>query len=195
MPEDDHTDLPPSVAKELKKLGIAESVWERSISPEEIQYLLDHCPYLQMISVNPVSAFPDVKLITGASGWSIHHYGDALSSSAGEFLYGGGDFAFSWDDDDDGDGGAIVNPRKGSIIKQAFDTAAEMVALAHAGQWGGVQIVDGHPMMQWAAWMAASDLDLSLSGYTPSEQAKAKRARIKRTQAQDAQHRRGLAKK
>src|SRR4051812_23041954 len=66
--------------------------WMRRISPEEILYLLDHCPYLQI--VNPEVSLEEKKLnlVLGDSGWTIHDYGDAMSASLGDLLFGGGDF-------------------------------------------------------------------------------------------------------
>ncbi|WP_306686724.1 hypothetical protein [Candidatus Coxiella mudrowiae] len=41
------------------------------------------------------------------------------------------------------------------------------------------------PLMQWAAWMQASDDEFFLEGYEPNEKARQKRERAKRLKIQD----------
>ena len=57
--------------------------WARAIKPDEVLYLLDHCPFLQL--VNPEGGIPEVakvQLITvESSGWDIQYHEDAMSSS------------------------------------------------------------------------------------------------------------------
>ncbi len=193
MSETDMQKMPTEVVEGLKKLGLKPSVWERPITPEEIQYLLDHCPFLQIVSSNVVDPLAEPVFFTAQSGWVVHNYGDAMSSSPGHLLFGGGDFRMrASDEEDDGDDGGVINPGKGTVWKQAFDTAAEMVELAKQLGWKGVQIIDGHPAMKWAAWMKASDERLGVDGYTPSERELAKRARVKRSEVDDHKLRQGM---
>jgi hypothetical protein len=186
MSDKENPPLPQAVIEGLQKLGLQPSVWERPLTPEELQYLIDHCPFLQMVSTNIIDPLEEPAFFTAKSGWVVHYYGDAMSSSPGHCLFARG---FSeGDDDDDGAGGAGL----GTIWKQAFDTAAEMVAYAKAHGWRGVHVIDGHPLMQWAAWMKASDEGLAVEGYTPSEQALHKRQRVKRSEVEDYKLRQGL---
>lgn len=178
--------LPEDIQQSLEKLNLQNVDALRSISVEEILYLLDRCPFLQIVSMGQALPFEEPQFITAKTGWVIHHYGDAMSSSPGELLFGGGDFRILLnDDDDDGGDTGIVNPGKGTIIRQAFDTAGEMIALAKQLGWAGVKLVDGHPLMMWAAWMQATDEGYPLEGYEPSEKDRKKRGRIKRSQQED----------
>lgn len=157
--------------------------WARRISPDELLWLLDHCPFLQIINTEVLLDKEEEgpKIITAeSSGWDIHVYVDAMSSSPGKFLFGGGDFRILTEDDDDdgGEGGEIVNPGKGTIFNQAFMTAAEMVSLAKRLGWTMIQIVDGHPRMVRAAWIKASELGLDVEGFSPSEYDEAVRKRV-----------------
>lgn len=145
--------------------------WARSISAAEIIYLLNHAPFLQIINSEETSTQQEVKLVESKSGWTIHDYGNAISSSPGRYLYGGGYFRVYADDEDEegGEGGGIVNPNKGTLVKQAFDTAMEMVEIAKARGWKKITIVDGHPIMERAAWIKAEKLGLEVTGFIPEK--------------------------
>ncbi|WP_423063397.1 hypothetical protein [Candidiatus Paracoxiella cheracis] len=187
---DDHKEpLSDDIQEALKKLNLEDVDFLRPLTPDDVLYVLSRCPFLQMVSLGDSEPLPDVELITAKSNWIIHHYGDAMSSSPGKYLFQGGDFRLKLkdnDDDDGGDGdGGIVNPGKGTIWKQAFDTAQEMMALAQKLGWTRVKIVDGHPIMQWAAWMYAQDEKMHLEGYEPDQEAHDKRRRFKRTDVEE----------
>ncbi len=162
-----------------KKLGIDINVL-REVSPEEIQYLLDHCPYLQVVDTvlhyideDP----PEVKLIDAeSSGWKILDYGDAMSSSPGENVLGFSEYKRVLDkegNDDGGDGGD-----KGTIWNQAFLTAAEIVSIAKARGWKGIQIVDGHRVMKRGAWIKALQEGMPVVGFEPSSDDEKVRKRV-----------------
>lgn len=149
----------------------------RDISPEEIQYLLDTCPYLQI--VDTVLHYideepPEVQFINGEFGWKIFDYGDALSSSPGEGILGLSEYPRVLGDEDDGDEGG----GKGTIWNQAFMTAAEMVAIAKAHGWKGIQIIDGHRVMKRGAWIKALSEGLPVVGFEPSAEDEKVRKRV-----------------
>lgn len=168
-----------------KKLLLPKVKWGRPITHEDIAYLLAHCPFLQIVNVNAgeSDSLPKPRLIRARSGWIIHYYGDAMSSSPGEWLLGGGDFRMLLGDQ--AQNTAIINPGKGTIHKQAFDTAQEMIELVKQYGWPGIRIVDGHPSMRWAAWMKATDEEMSLTGYAPTPEEEEKRALLKRPPEED----------
>lgn len=144
----------------------------RSVSAKELLYLIDHCPFLQITdtAMKSISDEP-VKIITAESGWDIHDYGDAMSSSPGRFLFGGGDYRIlSKEDEEGGEGGSVLNAGKGTIYKQAFDTAVQMVEVALQNGWQGVHVVDGHPNMIRAAWITADRLGMVLEGHEPTQE-------------------------
>jgi len=184
--DDNNPDLSKEVEASLKKLHIKDVDILKPLRPEELLYLLDHCPFLQLIARGDSLPLENPEFITARSGWAIHNYGDAMSSSPGELLFAGGDFRISLNDDagDNSESGPI-NTGKGTIVKQAFDTAAEMIEFAKKLGWAGAQLIDGHPLMAWAAWMKASDEHFSLEGYEPTEKDLKKRERVKRSEIQD----------
>ncbi len=157
-----------------KKLNIDVDIL-RDISPAEIQYLLDHCPFLQI--VDTVLHYigetpPEVQFVDAQSGWRILDYGDAMSSSPGEKILGFAEYKRIKDDGEEDGGG------QGTIWNQAFITAIEMVELAHLHGWKGIQIVDGHRLMKRGAWIKASQLGLPVVGFEPTEKDEKIRERI-----------------
>lgn len=146
--------------------------WNRPYTAAEVQHIIDNCPFLQIVSTGDNEPFEKPEFITARSGWKIHHYGDAMSCSPGELLFG----AQAKEDDEGG---------SGTIVRQAYETAAQMIQLAQEFGWAGIRIIDGHPLMQWAAWMQASDDEYHLEGFEPTEEDQQKRERIKRPNTED----------
>lgn len=150
--------------------------WPKECSEEEIQALLNRFPFLQINDPKPnYAAFSEVFFIEAESGWTIIDYECALVSSPGSHFF----FTDTVRDDDDSGGGIGMPPGVGTIVKQAFDTADFMVALAAQRGWSAIYIVDGHPNMQWAAWVASQKYGIDLLGYEPSE---SDRQRLRRLQ-------------
>jgi hypothetical protein len=179
-------DLTEELIEAAKSVGInlpRQFLWD--INAHDVLYLLNRCPYLQIVDTKVSVTEPEEepRIILAESGWNIYDYGNALSTSPGLLLFAGGNFKIPVEDDDDsGDGGGIVNPGKGTIFNQAFTTALEMIRIADERLWEGLLIVDGHPLMQWAAWAEAYDRGFVVEGYTPTEKDYAKRQRIRRTE-------------
>ena len=150
--------------------------WLREVDELEIEALLDHWPYLQIVSTEPVT--PEMEgtlphVIEAESGWKILHYGDAMSTSVGEFLWGGGDYTIPYTEDGKVNVAALVgslnmiNSGKGTIRNQAFQTARQMGEMAYQQGWPGIHIIDGHPIMKRAIWITALELGMGLDGFMP----------------------------
>lgn len=149
----------------------------RPITHQDVQILLQKYPFLQMVNSEALfENYEKPKFITAKNGWVIHDYDDALSSSPGEFLYGKGEK--EEDEGGEGSGGAVESA--GTIIKQMVDAAMAMVEIAVEKKWKGIFLVDGTELMKWAAWYAAQEKGISLTGYEPDEEAKRKRDRIRK---------------
>lgn len=174
-------DLPADLKEQLDKLGLTHAVdWSAAITPNDILYLLDHCPFLQIVSSDEKAATP-FAVIRAPSGWDVHSYGEALSSSPGRLLFADHqDFRRILKEDEDDK----VGKGRGTIYQQAFDTAIFMVNLAKQLGWPEMYIVDGHPRMQWAAWFAAGEIGLPASGFTPTAEDYKKRERVKLSDAE-----------
>lgn len=176
----DDINIDQQVQQALEEVGINYADWKRRVSAGDVLYLLDQCPFLQITNTAVSSPVPlsSLTLVSARSGWKIHDYGGhALSSSPGELLFGGRRVRGKKNEEDEG--GAIAMPGAGTLVNQAVITAFEMVELAKQHGWAGVQFVDGHPLMAWAAWMQAEDSDLGMEGYTPTARDYLKRRRIK----------------
>lgn len=160
----------------------------RPVSQEDVAMLRSQWPFLELISWRQASSEDDgqdaaIELLTPpegdqgapcilhakASGWPIQYwlgnadYASTMSSAGSGQLYGG----------QDGQGGT------GTVAAQAFHTAKEMVQLAQAQQWPGVQILSGSENMQWAAWAACEALGMPCVGFTPGPEAHARAERAK----------------
>lgn len=162
-------------------LEIPDIDWNRPITHEEIQLLLERCyPYVQMI--NTEASWEEnvtTRFIAAPCGWVVHDYGDAMSVSPGKYLYGPP--APEEDETDSGTGGTGTSAiGVGTIIQQIHGTAEFMIELAIEKGWPGIELVSGTHAMQWAAWMAAQERAYPLLGYEPSAQEQTKRDRILR---------------
>ncbi|MDF1654186.1 MAG: hypothetical protein P1U34_03650 [Coxiellaceae bacterium] len=184
LTEDQHKMLD-DIADVAAQAGIDDPrlfLWD--IKPLDILYLFDKFPFLQIVDTR-VEVDPPAEpafITVPSSGWTVYDYGNAMSASPGLLLWGGGDFTIPEEGEKGGD---IVNPGKGTIVNQAYETAVEMIRIADERGWEGLLIVDGHPLMQWAAWVEAYDRGFVIEGFEPNETDFAKRRRIRRSKSEE----------
>ncbi|MBS0350058.1 MAG: hypothetical protein JSR33_02530 [Proteobacteria bacterium] len=160
----------------LSSLGIPVADWQRRVSASDVVYLLDQCPFLEIRDAQEQSPAKP-KLIRARSGWKIHDLGNQLSSSPGLLLFGHPKISSSTEED--GTEGGTGVPKAGTIINQAVITAFEMVELALQRGWSVIKLIDGHPLMAWAAWVQSLDSGIGIEGYVPSAKDFAKLQRLK----------------
>lgn len=162
----------------------------RPVSTADIDYIGRQHAYLQIVGSTderPLRAgddsidlnakdFGEPVPITVRTGWVVQYWpplGDypaAMSTSpAATWLGGSMDLDFVWE-------GYEHEP--GTIIKQAFDTAGEMVLIAKHQGWKDVQIVVGHEILQWPIWAVAEAHGMECHGFEPTPQHLAKRDRV-----------------
>jgi hypothetical protein len=171
-------------------------LYDIPVTPEQVAYLLSMYPFVQLVNTKAEHFYEGgPQLIKAKTGWTIHDYGDAMSTSLGMILYVGGEFTIIPETEEadkggsgtdsggtggsgSGTGDVTLNPGQGTVINQTVNTAYEMIEMAKGKKWSGVNIIAGTPLMQWAAWMASLDSNLRVEGFTPDEGAQAKRARI-----------------
>jgi hypothetical protein len=184
MSKDPKNDIVSQMQQTLHELGIGDIDWKRHASAGDVLYLLDQCPFLQIMDLGlaPGAEKAPLNLVSAKSGWKIHDYGHALSSSPGDLMYGQQRkrSKTSLRDDDEGGAGSPA-PGAGTLVNQSVITAWEMVELARERGWEGIHFIDGHPLMAWAAWMRAADNGMEMEGYTPTAQDISKRRRIKQS--------------
>ncbi len=165
------------VEQALQELGMSGADhWKQRISARDVVYLLDHCPFLEISDPRqqpPAQDIQPLKIVTARSGWKIHDFKNMLSSSPGELLYG------NPNEEDEGGGSGGRFPKAGTLINQAVITAFEMIEIAERHGWPGIQLVDGHPLMVWAAWVQTLDSGMEIEGYTPTAKDYAKWRRLK----------------
>lgn len=178
MSDENKIDKEAEWQKTLHRLGL-DKVDVANVRTSDILYLAENWQFLQVTENSGTRlAFEEPQLITAKSGWTIINYGDAMATSPGKWIFRGGYFQWTDNMEDEDEGGGIINPKHGTIHKQAFDSAAEIIQLAQEFGWAGVQIVDGHPNMQRAAWVEACRIGVRLDGYTPDMAAEKTRRRI-----------------
>jgi hypothetical protein len=170
-----------------KGMLVPPSALNRPVSHAEVQYLVNRYPFLQLINTEPqLTQVTNPKFITATSGWVIHDYGIALSSSAGKYLVDTYPSLYTSqpgeeEGGEEGGGSATgLEPGKGTVVNQAVVTATQMVAIAIEKGWPGVEIADGTYLMKLAAWLAAQDREYTLTGFEPTAKDQAKRQRIRR---------------
>ncbi|MBX9587059.1 MAG: hypothetical protein K2X50_07345 [Gammaproteobacteria bacterium] len=169
--------------------GILVDSINRAISPEDIAYLRKYCPFIQILNIDATfEHYTKVNFITAKSGWTIQDLDDGLCTSIGPFMYGGSNSPplENLETLDIELLKKFVNSGKGTVIKQAFDTAHEMVELIKSRWKGGIEIIAGTDLMKWAIWVAAEEYKLKVVGYVPTEEDKRKRVRIAHLAAQKA---------
>lgn len=161
----------------------------RPISPSDVEYLRSRCPYIQILNIDATfEHYTSVHFIRAKSGWTIQDLDDGLCTSVGSFMFGGSDSPTieGFENKDPDLLEEFINLGKGTVVKQTFDTAYEMVDLIKTRWKGGIEIIAGSDLMKWALWVAAEEAKLKLIGYEASEKDKEKRVRLNRLEAQRA---------
>lgn len=154
----------------------------RPVSGREVEYLIGRYPFLRIFDAradfSKIEELPSPDLVKADSGWIMQDYGFYICSSLGEWLYG--DYSWGLGEEEGGEGAAGLFPGRGTLVKQEFDTAAEMVALGKTHGWEVLYILEGNSVMGWAAWVIAEELGLKVEGYEPSREDQERRDRLKR---------------
>ena len=144
------------------------------VTPEDVAFLANRSVYIQVINTQAVLAGMTEPVLINAEeedDWTIHNYGEAMCVSRGKLLFE--------DMPTEPLSAEQQSKGKGTLVKQAFDTASKIADLAVENGWAGIEIIAGVRLMEWAVWMAAQDRDLAVAGFEPSEEEQAKRTRIK----------------
>lgn len=177
----DQAAIDQQVQAALQEIGLENIDWNRNVSAGDVIFLLDQCPFLQIMDtgLQLAAELPPLKIITAKSGWKIHDYGNALSSSPGELIYGKPGVRRPRADEDGGSQGGEGGSGVGTLINQAVVTAFAMIEIATQYGWAGVRLVDGHPLMAWAAWVQALEAGMEMEGYSPTAKDYAKLRRLK----------------
>jgi hypothetical protein len=192
-------------------LSSVESALGRAVSEQDVRHLKNLHPYLQIKNTGSTPlGLCDAVVKNTQTGWVMHDYFDAIATAPADFLGAGyldeGKASDDDQDQDDQDEQAPEQTQKGadaeegeedsgigelertsgngSPIKQAIDTAQEIVELVQERGWEGIEILSDHELMQWATWIAAQDHNLPTVGFEPTDEQKAKYERIKRVKNQ-----------
>ncbi len=145
-----------------------------TITPQELENILKRYAFVQMLNPEASGEYAEIKFLRSRSGWLILNYGNAMSASPGEQLFDHGTYVAK----DDGSLQRICTGT-GTTTIQIINTAADMVVTAKEQEhWPAIHIVDGQELMKWGIWKACQDLQIPLTGFTPSKEDVAKYQRI-----------------
>lgn len=90
---EDQKQSPQAMHKEWynRLFGDGRKIFERPVIPEDIWYLVERMPFLQLVNIEPPETPKSTfKLVQSHTGWNIHLYGDvAMSASPGQQLLAG----------------------------------------------------------------------------------------------------------
>jgi hypothetical protein len=89
---------------------------------------------------------------------------------------------------DDDEGGSDI----GTLSKQRFITAEDIIAQALKNGWDSIHIVDGDPKFIWAIWAHAEQNNIAVTGYKFGKEEQERRERLYRTQLEDQLQRKGM---
>lgn len=147
-----------------RELGIdlPKSLW-RPVTKDDLVYVSNHIyPFIQLVNSNPsYTGGMKVKFITASTGWVIHDYGDAISTSHPHT------YKIKQKDaktDDSGEGGEGT-----AGAGQQVRTTTEIAALIKEKGWAAVELIAGSKAMQRYLWMAAEEQNIKVIGYKPSD--------------------------
>lgn len=183
----------PYVPDEDDLAALAQGVWgqrdqgilvdpaTRAITAADVEYIRSRCPYIQILNMDATfENFVKVNFITAKSGWIIQDLDDGLCSSIGSYLFGGA-ASPKIEDIENKDAALLkkfVNAGKGTVVKQTFDTAQEMVEMIKSRWPGGIEIISGSDLMKWSLWVGCQQHNINVVGYVPTEEDKRKRLRL-----------------
>ena len=167
-----------------RELGLSltsANLYARPSTHDDVEYLCDNVyPFLQL--VNTAASFGTtvtLNLLTATTGWIIHDYGDAISTSAPH------DIPVKKSEDEKGDGGKEGGEGGGSgtMSLQQIITAAEIIELIKQKGWPAVELIAGSKKMQRFLWIAAQEKNIKVNGFSPTQEDEKCLARIKARKA------------
>jgi hypothetical protein len=183
----------------LDKLELDLNNWDRKLSNTELEYMFDRFTHIQIATPNKPSlpSHNPPKIVTSRSGWAILNYGNAIASSPGKYLFNYAGLP-QYNDmvksgmikkkDDEDEGGTDI----GTLGKQRFITAEDIISEALENGWESIHIVDGDPNFIWAIWALAEENGLGVTGYDFSKSDMERRDRANRSQLDDQLSKKGM---
>ena len=187
----------------LEKLSLDLNNWDhRPLSEAELQYMFDRFTHIQITTPSDprLPNYNPPKIVTSQSGWAVLNYGNAISSSPGKYLYNyAGQTQYqdmkkkkqhfnNAEDNDDDEGGTDI----GTLSRQRFDTAEDIVQQAIQNGWEVIHIVDGDPTFIWAIWTHAQQNNIAVTGYKFGKAEEERKERIFRSELDDQLIRQGI---
>jgi hypothetical protein len=130
-----------------------------TVAPTDIAYICNYIyPFIQL--VNSAGNFEGgvVHFYQSRAGWTIHDYGDAISTSAPHIL-----------DAKAAEEGGDEGGKSGSGTNDQAITIEDIARLIIDKGWASVEIVAGSELMQKLLWVESKRYGFNLNGYDPSD--------------------------
>lgn len=131
-----------------RNLGIDLAQNIELFTPADIEYLCNnYYPFVQLI--NSEAIFDEevqIKFITTSFGWTIHDYGDAISTSASH----------------------DIKNRMGSDTTKQIDAAYEIAKLIATKGWTAIEFIAGSALLQHLLWITSKRYNFQIKGYAPT---------------------------
>lgn len=145
----------------LRASGIDLSAIARPITQQEIEFLLDQHPFIQVVNTEGTFDGERIDFLSSKSGWTIFSYKNAMCASLGNFLP-----ATEYIEPIEPNSANPVSKLDiGTIYKQAATTAQDILAIAIRDKWKGIEIINGTPFMKWVLAIFARIHGLQLFGF------------------------------
>jgi len=120
-----------------------------AVSETDVEYCCNYFyPFIQLVNANAVfgEELP-LAFVKASTGWVIHDYGEAISSSAPY---------------------SAEQQRAVSGVLDQAKTIEEIGKLIATKGWTSVEVIAGSQMMKRFAWIEAKRYKFDLIGYTPN---------------------------
>ena len=115
----------------------------QTFTEADVDYLCNQVyPFIQMINAK-MSFDNEFTLNLIESNWTIHDFGDAISTSA-------------------------KSPQQASVGQQIV-IAKDLIKRLMAKNWSTVEIIAGTPVLQRFVWIESKRAQFEIRGYTPTE--------------------------
>ena len=129
-----------------------------------VEYICDaFYPFLQLVNVNAIfTEETTINFVTASTGWIIHDYGEAISTSAPHDAK-----PKKKDGSSSGDAGSSGGGSGSSGIGSQIITVSEIADLIAEKGWAAVELIAGTKMMQRFIWIESKKYGFDISGYSP----------------------------
>lgn len=156
--------------KKEERLELPVQLWS-PITHEDVEYVCNYFyPFLRLANVsgNAGGSSLNPSFILLPNNWVVYDYINSLCTAVPHF-YRKDIHGVSQEKQEKITETGDETGGEGTIVKQQFDAAFEIMNIAKERGWTAVQIIDGTQLIKFYAWIAAQELGISLEGFMPTD--------------------------